>query len=231
MRLLLAGLTATVLVGCGGSEGGGVLGTAPGSEAPDGGSDPTAEAGTTPGVDGGADGASPPDGGDGGDGSVSMKDTRIDPIEVGRAWTYNVTVLGFYPVCTNGVFVSNTLQTSTVDGKTALHVQSLCQNAGVYKYAVEGDRVYAYLDGAWRLSLDAPVADGHTWSDSYRNYRWDSKGTVTTPAGTFKDCWSATVVASYSSYMVLCRGVGPVKWHYEDGLGNGYEAILTAKNF
>jgi hypothetical protein len=31
--------------------------------------------------------------------------------------------------------------------------------------------------------------------------------------------------------MILCRGVGPVKWHYEDGLGNGYEAVLTAKNF
>lgn len=23
---------------------------------------------------------------------------------------------------------------------------------------------------------------------------------------------------------------GPVKWHYEDGLGNGYEAVITAKN-
>ena len=125
----------------------------------------------------------------------------------------------------------STLQSATVDGKTALSVQSLCQNAGVYKYSVDGDRVYAYLNGAWKVSLDSPVVEGHTWSDGFHNYKWESKGSVTTPAGTFADCWSATTVASYNSYILLCRGVGPVKWHYEDGLGNGYEAIMTSKNF
>lgn len=231
MRLLF-GLTAVVLglglVACGGSEQSGVFSAAPGAGL-DGGTDPNAEAGTNPPADGGADSGSAGDGGAKGDGSV--KDTRIDPIEVGHAWTYNVTVLGFYPACSNGVFVSNTLSQSTVDGKTALSVQSLCENAGVYEYSVDGDRVYAHLNGSWKTSLDAPVAEGHTWSDGYRNYKWESKGSVTTPAGTFTECWSATTVASFTSYIVLCRGVGPVKWHYEDGLGNGYEAILTAKNF
>lgn len=85
--------------------------------------------------------------------------------------------------------------------------------------------------GSWKISLDAPVAAGHEWSDGIREYRWESKGSITTPAGTFKDCWSATTVASYTSYIHLCRGVGPVKWHYEDGFGNGYEAVMTAKNF
>lgn len=231
-------LTALVLgslvVACGGSNNNGDIGGLSGGF-PDGGTDPSAEAGVGPGIDGGttADGgASTGDGGksDGGpDGSV--KDTRIDPIEVGHAWTYNVTVLGYFPACSNGVFVSNTLSTSTLDGKTSLSVQSLCENAGVFKYSVDGDRVYAYLNGAWKTALDAPVADGHTWSDGFVNYKWESKGSVTTPAGTFGDCWSATTVASYTSYIVLCRGVGPVKWHYEDGFGNGYEAIMTAKNF
>ena len=227
MRLLFV-LTALVLVGCGGSAGNGGVGD-PGVAEPDGGLG-APDSGSGPTLDSGAaDASKGPDGGDAGDGS--MKDTRIDPIEVGRAWTYNVTVLGFFPACSNGVFVSNTLQSATVDGKTALSVQSLCQNAGVYKYSVDGDRVYAYLNGAWKVSLDSPVLEGHTWSDGFHSYKWELKGSVTTPAGTFADCWSATTVASYNSYILLCRGVGPVKWHYEDGLGNGYEAIMTSKNF
>jgi hypothetical protein len=225
MRLLL-GLSALVLVACGGSEGSGVLAGEGGPGAGEGGTDASVDA--SPGSDGGASDAATVLG-DGGDGGA--RDTRIDPIEVGRAWTYNVTVLGFYPACSSGVFTSNTLESSQLDGKTALHVQSLCENAGVFKYSVDGDRVYVYLNGAWKISLDSPVVEGHTWSDGFRTYRWESKGSVTTPAGTFADCWSATTVASYTSYLLLCRGVGPVKWHYEDGLGNGYEAVLTAKNF
>ncbi len=234
MRLFfsLSALVLGGLVACGGSNNNGDIGGPPGSGLADGGPDPSGEAGTASGADGGGEGGTT-DGGGKGDGGIdgSVKDTRIDPIEVGHAWTYNVSVIGFYPACSNGVFVSNTLSSSTVDGKTALSVQSLCENAGVYKYSVDGDHVYAYLNGAWKTSLDAPVADGHTWSDGFLNYKWESKGSVTTPAGTFSDCWSATTVASYTSYIVLCRGVGPVKWHYEDGLGAGYEAILTAKNF
>ncbi len=217
------------LVACGGSDGGGVVAGGPGTVTPDGGTDPAGDAGSSAVVDGGAEAGPDADAGPKGDGSV--KDTRIDPIEVGRSWTYNVTVLGFYPLCSNGVFVSTALAQSTLDGKTAISVQSLCENAGVFKYSVDGDRVFAYLNGGWKTSLDSPVAEGHTWSDGFRNYKWESKGSITTPAGTFAECWSATTVASFSSYIVLCRGVGPVKWHYEDGLGNGYEAILTAKNF
>jgi hypothetical protein len=225
MRLLL-GLAALVLVACGGSEGSGELAGDGGPGAGEGGADASADAALS--AEGGDGDASTAlvDGGDGGAG-----DTRIDPIEVGRAWTYNVTVLGFYPACSSGVFTSNTLESSQLDGKTALHVQSLCDKAGVFKYSVDGDRVYVYLNGSWKISLDSPVVEGHTWSDGFRTYRWESKGSVTTPAGTFADCWSATTVASYTSYLLVCRGVGPVKWHYEDGLGNGYEAVLTAKNF
>ena len=228
---LLFRLAAVVLglglAACGGSDGSGVFATVPGT---DGGSDPDATP-MDPFADGGTgtDSATPTDGSTKLDGTA--KDNRIDPIEVGHTWTYNVTVLGFYPACSNGVFVSTALSQSTVDGKSAVSVQSLCENAGVYKYSVDGDRVYAYLNGSWKTSLDSPVVEGHTWSDGFRNYKWESRGSVTTPAGTFSDCWSATTVASYTSYIVLCRGVGPVKWHFEDGIGNGYEAILTAKNF
>jgi len=180
-------------------------------------------------ADGGADvGAFIPDASVAKDGAVA--DRRIDPIEVGRSWTYDVKVLGFYPLCEAGSHIATARSAKPKDGKTAIDVTSLCKNAGAYEYAVEGDRVFTYAAG-WRLSLDAPVAEGHTWSDTLRNYVWESRGTQTVPAGTFDECWSATVVARYTSYTVFCRGVGPVKWHYEDGLGNGYEAVLTRKNF
>jgi hypothetical protein len=230
MRPFFVLTAAMVLVGCGGSESGGVF-DPNASFTPDGGVE-VSDSGTEPPPDAGSDSGKPKtDGGDAGNGDAAVKDNRIDPIEVGHAWTYNVTVLGFFPACSNGVFVSNTLQSSSVEGKTALHVQSFCPNAGVVKYAVEGDRVYSYIAGDWKTSLDSPVTQGHTWSDGFLDYKWEKKSSITTPAGTFSDCWSATTVASYTSYILLCRGVGPVKWHYEDGFGNGYEAVLTAKNF
>lgn len=174
-------------------------------------------------ADASAGDASPTDGG--------PIDRRIDPIEVGRAWTYQVQVLGTYPACANGVHTSSTVGMVPRDGKNALQVESLCPGAGIFEYAVEGDRVWSYFQGAWRLSLDEPVVDGHTWSDDFFDYVWADTGTVTVPAGTFADCWSARKVVTYPSYTVFCRGVGPIHWHYEDGLGNGYDALLTRKNF
>ncbi len=158
-------------------------------------------------------------------------DMRLDPIEVGRAWTYNVKVLGFYPSCENGVHTATALSTSQKAGKTAHTVQSLCKNAGTYDYSVDNDRVYFHYLGAWRLSTDEPVQAGHKWSDDFYDYVWQDAGKVTVAAGTFDDCWKAKRDAAYESSITFCRGVGPVIWHYEDGLGNGYEAVLVSKNF
>lgn len=225
--LRLIPLIPFITMACGGSEG-----TPLTDPVPDGGGG-ASEAGVTdsggPTADGGTDALVLVDGGDGGD--AAAKDTRIDPIEVGRTWTYNVTVIGIYPLCSNGIHTATTLSSAPLDGKTGLKVQSLCENAGTFDYAVEGDRVFVHLGGSWKLSLDSPVAANHTWTDGTLNYRWDKLGPITTAAGTFTDCWQATTVAAYTSYIQLCRGVGPVKWHYETGFGNGYEATLTAKNF
>lgn len=163
--------------------------------------------------------------------STSGQDRRIDPIVLGRSWTYEVTVLGVYPLCANGTHTASATQELRLDGKDAIRVRSLCANAGSFDYSVDGDRVYAHVLGAWHLSLDAPVAAGHTWTDGALNYRWVSTGTVAVPAGSFDECWSVVTQAAYDSHTVFCRGVGPVHWHYEDGLGNGYDAVLTAKNF
>lgn len=180
---------------------------------------------------------SPREGGAAHDGAIpppappAVADDRIDPIEVGRSWTYNVKVLGIYPTCSPGVFTSTALEQSTLDGKTAIHVQSLCERAGIFRYSVDGDRVLSHFGGEWRVSLEAPVAEGHEWSDGFRTYEWRAVGRFATAAGTFDDCWSARVIAKFDSYTVFCRGVGPVKWHYEDGFGNGYEAVLVSRSF
>lgn len=219
-------LVALIGVACGGSTGSEI--SDPNLVA-DAGIDSAAVVPSVPSTsDAGADANRPTDAGPTKDGVAP--DRRIDPIEVGRSWTYDVKVLGFYPLCEAGSQVATARSSAPKDGKTAITVTSLCKNAGAFDYAVEGDRVFSYLAG-WKLALDAPVAEGHTWSDGTRSYVWESRGVQTLPAGTFDECWSATVVARYTSYTVFCRGVGPVKWHYEDGLGNGYEAVLTAKSF
>lgn len=159
-----------------------------------------------------------------------LADSRIDPIEVGRSWTYDVSQLGFYAACPSGSHVSRVTGARELEGKTALTVESLCEGLGPYDYAVEGDRVFSYdeLASEWIVALDAPVEAGHAWSDGTRDFVWESSGTVTVPAGTFSECWSATEQVDYTSFTIFCRGVGPVHWHYEDGFGNGYDAKLTA---
>ncbi len=170
--------------------------------------------------------AAPSDGSAGTDGG----DTRIDPIVVGHSWTYDVTVLGTYPICTSGSHDGVVLGEMMLDGKNAFQVQSFCPGLGTVSYAVSGDVVqYDYMS-TWVLALDAPVTEGHMWTNGVDTFTWHSMGSVTVPAGTYADCWKATQNVGYEAYTVFCRGVGPVHW-YTNNAGNGYEAILTAKNF
>lgn len=218
----------SVFVACGGTagallpDGDGGAATTPGSDA-------------AVGVDADAiDGAAPIDGSTKNDAiadAASAKDERLDPIEVGRAWTYNVQVLGFYPSCENGLGVATTLSKTTKKGKTAFQVQSLCKDAGTFEYAVEKDRVYYWLDNEWHLATDEPVQAGHEWTDGYYDYVWEDEGTVTVAAGTFDHCFTARRKVDYDSFTTFCRGVGPVHWHFEDGFGNGYDAVLASKSF
>jgi hypothetical protein len=166
----------------------------------------------------------------GGAGGTNNPDDRIDPIEVGRQWTYDVTVFGVYPWCKEGSYTGQVLGQKEVDGKQAFQVQSFCPTVGTSSYAVDGDRVEIYVGGVWVLALDAPVSQGHTWSNGASTFTWHEEGSVTVPAGTFDDCWRATENVAHDSYTIFCRGVGPVHWHNVD-TGNGFDAVLTAKNF
>ena len=62
-------------------------------------------------------------------------DRRIDPIEVGRAWTYDVKVLGWYPLCSDGTFTARTLASVHVGGREGKRVESLCNHAGSFVYS------------------------------------------------------------------------------------------------
>lgn len=191
---------------------------------PEGGSGPANDGGgpSNP-LDDGGDATTSPDGAKVDAGA----DDRIDPIELGRSWTYDVTILGTYPLCKAGSHTGQVLGQKVVGGKNAFQVQSFCPGAGTSSYAVTGDRVEVYYANTWVLSLDAPVEEGHSWTDGLNTYAWEKVGQLTVPAGTFEDCWKAKHQTS-ASYTTFCRGVGPVRWHFVDGTGNGYDATLTA---
>jgi len=177
---------------------------------------------------GGQDAAPETDASSGEDGGL---DDRIDPVALGHVWTYDVTVLGTYPACVAGTHSATVLNEEMLGGRQAFQVESFCPSAGSFFYALDGDRVFTWVAMTWVLSLDTPVSAGHTWSNGVDSFTWQAVPTVTVPAGTFTNCWSAVEQVSYPTYTVFCRGVGPVHWHYEDGQGNGYEAVLSSKNF
>jgi hypothetical protein len=158
-------------------------------------------------------------------------DDRIDPIELGHAWTYEVEELGTFPACPSGSHTGETIAESEIGGKHAFEVTNLCANVESSQYAVEGDVVFVHYQGTWILALDAPVEEGHTWTNGASTFTWHDEGTVTVPAGTFDDCWRATQNVAYEAYTIFCRGVGPVHWRSVDLSGNGFDAVLTAKNF
>lgn len=156
-------------------------------------------------------------------------DDRIDPIELGRSWTYDVTIIGTYPLCKSGTNTGRVLGTKVVGARDSFQVQSFCPGAGTSSYALDGDRVHVYYGGAWLLALDSPVSKGHSWSNGAVELEWEGLGSQTVPAGTFADCWNARQKDS-ENFTTFCRGVGPVHWHYLDSAvgGNGYDAVLTA---
>jgi hypothetical protein len=206
------------------ADGGGTSSGASSSGASSGGSSGTSSGNT--GDAGGSDGSTSGDGG--GDGGQKL--APIDPLVVGHTWSYDVSEIGTYPLCPSGRHDAKIISSGPRDGKTAFQAQSLCAYAGTFYYAADGDVVYWDNAGTWILSLDAPVTEGHTWSNGVTSYVWHDAGSVTVPAGTFTDCWKAQDTGG-PSFTIFCRGVGPVHWSYRDASSNGYDALLAAKNF
>lgn len=213
-----------LLVACSAPSGTGGSGGTGGDESEDGGAD-TGGNNVGAGSEGGAtDGA-------GGDGGAPAEDNRIDPIALGHSWTYDVEEIGNFPLCPSGSHTGETIDALELDGKQALEVTNLCANVPSSFYSVDGDIVQVNYQGTWILALDAPVEEGHTWSNGVSTFTWHDEGEVTVSAGTFDDCWRATQNVEYEAYTIFCRGVGPVHWRSVDLNGDGFDALLTDTNF
>ena len=226
MKTLGIALTALGLSACGGTANVGIL--APDAAPPASSSDSgPSDGGSSARTDAGATGE---DASDNGNGDAGLPADAIDPIVVGRAWTFNVTEVGYYPLCPSGTQDAKVLDATTRDGRSAFEVNSFCTGVGSLYYAPDGDVVYWDYQGTWILVLDAPVADGHKWDNGLTTYAWKDVGTVQVPAGTFDRCFQVQD-QNGPSYSVLCRGIGPVRYVYRDANGNGYDAVLAAKNF
>lgn len=179
--------------------------------------------GTTMGAGGGTTGA-------GGSGSGGSGPSTLFPLAVGYAWTYQVTSVGVGSVCTAGQHTSTVIGSAPLAGKDAFEVTSWCTGAGgSNEYALgEGDLVYLYYSGDWLNVVDVPVEEGHTWSYFNTSFTWRNAGTVTVPAGTFDDCWTAEQNVSYSAYSTYCRGVGLTRSYSADLTGAGWDAQLAS---
>ncbi|MFO0548468.1 MAG: hypothetical protein U0271_08785 [Polyangiaceae bacterium] len=158
-------------------------------------------------------------------------DNRIDPIATGHSWTYDVTQLGNFAYCPTGTVTAETLSESELNGKHAFEISNFCSGIAPSLFAVDGDLVMVDYQDTWVLALDPPVEEGHTWSNGTSTFTWHAEGSVTVPAGTFDDCWRATQNVTYTAYTIFCRGVGPVHWYSSDLNGDGFDAVLSAKNF
>lgn len=163
---------------------------------------------------------------------AAPKPGPIDPIAEGYEWSYDVKILGTYTLCQGGPQKGKVTGTTSFGGKSGFKLQSLCPKAGISDYAVTGDQVEVRVleAGPWELALDAPVAEGHGWSNAYGTFAWHAIAPELVGGKSQPDCWQAKDVngASYTNY---CRGVGPTHWHIEDKGGNGYDAVLTGVNF
>ena len=164
-----------------------------------------------------------------GDGSPASDD-RLAPLVVGRAWTYDVA--STYPSCPAGTREQRVLGTTMIDGRSTFHVAGFCGAAG--DTFVDGDLVEDHYDWGpvgWYRALDAPVADGHTWTTT------NGSATFTQTydeIGTFDghtDCWKVTQNVTYTSYWIYCRGIGLVKYEIIDLGGGTIRATLQSKNF
>jgi len=189
--------------------------------------------GAAPG-DGGDDAGNRSDGGSSVDGG-QPEAARLYPIAVGYTWTYRVVAVGSGNTCAAGVQTSKVKGTSTTGGRSGFDISSFCKAAGdsTDAPAASGDEVDFYYASSnkWLVLVDPTLEEGHTWPYANTSFTWHRENSVTVPAGTFSDCWTARQNVSYTSYTTYCRGIGPVRSYSSDLGGNGWDAQLTAKSF
>jgi hypothetical protein len=167
-------------------------------------------------------------GGGGGGGS-----TKLFPLAVGNRWTYTVAAVGTGAICATGLHDQTVVSANMAGSRPAFQLTNWCTGApGTYDYSEPGgDAVDFYYNSTWAPVIDLPLQEGHTWPYFNTSYTWHRETTITVPAGTFTDCWTANQNVTYTAYLTYCRGAGLVRSYSEDLAHNGWDAQLTAKSF
>jgi hypothetical protein len=170
-----------------------------------------------------------------GDGAPAAKNpsTMLYPLAVGYTWTYDVAAVGAGAVCAPGTSTSKVTGVQTLNARPAFDVASFCAAAGTSELSIvpDTDEVDVDYQGAWLTLVDPRLQEGETWSFYNSSYTWHRETSVTVPAGTFTDCWTAKQNVSYTAYMTYCRGAGMVHSYSADLTGAGWDAKLAAKSF
>jgi hypothetical protein len=162
-------------------------------------------------------------------GSDPGPDTRLEPLAVGRTWTYAID--STYASCPGGTHDQAVTATETVDGHDAFAIMSFCGLVGHER--LDGDIVEDYYDWGpigWTRMLDGPVADGHTWTTTNGSATFGMMLSRETVAGR-GECWRVTQQVSYTSYWIYCRGVGLVESEMIDLAGGTIHATLQSTSF
>jgi hypothetical protein len=186
--------------------------------------------GATTGAGSGTTGGTGGNGGSTGEGGGG--DGKLFPIAVGYSWTYEVVNVGEGAICNPGQYSSTILSSAPLEGKEAFEVTSFCSGSlGNSQIAAGvGDEVFTYFNAAWVTAIDPILEEGHTWSFANTTLTWHEEGSVTVPAGTFTDCWTAQQSSPYMSFTTYCRGVGPVRSSATIS-SSGFDAKLASKSF
>jgi hypothetical protein len=211
-----------LVAGCssgGGSSGGGV-------DLASGSSDMAGGGGSGGGGGGGSGGG----GGGGGGGSGTPV---LYPLAVGNRWTFSVAAVGAGAICSPGSYDQRVVSANPAGGRAAFQLTNFCTGVGgTYDYSEPGgDEVDFYYSNTWAPIVDVPLQEGHTWTYFNASYTWHRETSVTVPAGTWSDCWTAKQNVTYTAYLTYCRGVGLVRSYSQDLAGNGWDAQLASKSF
>jgi hypothetical protein len=177
-----------------------------------------------------------PDGGGGSNsgsnsGSGSADHADLYPLAVGNTWTYNVTIVGAGSTCSPGTFSQSVLSANPAGGRAAYQVSDFCTAlAGeTYDYSTPGgDEVDFYYGSDWLELIDPTLVDGTSWTYANTSYTWKRETSVTVPAGSYDDCWTANQNVSYTAYSTYCRGAGLVHNYSADLTGAGWDAQLAS---
>jgi hypothetical protein len=192
-------------------------------------SSPSGDDGGGP-ADGAAD--SSPTSGDGG-GGAGGGGTALYPIQLGYQWTFSVAAVGSGSICSPGTYSIQVVSANAVGGRSAFQLSSYCTGiSGTTDYSLPGgDEVDIYYGGSWAALVDPTLVEGHGWPYFNTSYAWHRETSVTVPAGTFTDCWTAQQQVTYTAFLTYCRGAGLVRSYSKDLNGSGWDAQLVSKNF